>query len=288
MSKHSYGANSEMLLLLAWSSTLNLQEQLRKDQRERSWKYPQLKPWEQQWKPAFPEELLQEHITRALDCFQGDPIYGPVLEAMVRFRLTFIDFSLVAWAISLEELADASSALFFSDEPYYQSRRQEKDEIVDETDAFWRVAQAHIPLIDRLRRLSKAWHGDICQGACELRSFFGWYLDLARRSLQMPFFVHEFLRISLQKIDWHVIAAKVLEVALLGHAACCCAARTQEVLVGARAEYLGELFRQTGDEAIQLGQCLPEPELTQALLLAELCRETTRAMRQGLMDTSAC
>jgi hypothetical protein len=112
MSQHVYGANTEMLLLLAWLSTLDLQEQLRKDQRERSWKYQEYQPWEREWNPPFPQELLQERINTALDCFQKDPIYGPALETLVRFRLTSINYSLVAWSISLEKLADASSGLF--------------------------------------------------------------------------------------------------------------------------------------------------------------------------------
>jgi hypothetical protein len=144
--------------------------------------------------------------------------------------------------------------------------------------------QAHSPLIEQLQRLSKGWNVDVCRGASELRAFFCWYLDLVRWRIQMPFFVHEYLRISLQKIDWHAVALKVLGTSLPDVAACTCEARTQEIFADARIEYLGELFKQVGNEAAQLGRDLPEPERMQALLLSDLCRETTSAMRQSLAE----
>jgi hypothetical protein len=227
--------------------------------------------------------MIQEQVTQALHCFERDPIYGPALLALARDRLTYVDFSLVSWAIELQGLADPSAGLLFSDNPYYAERHQ-KSEAVDETDAFWRVACSHVPLADRLHRLSTTWQGNVCQGACELSMFFLWYLELIGRPLQMPFFLVEYVRKSLHQIDWHGIAASLLEVPRSARGNCHCTASAQETATGAIAEYLGELFKITGDEIMPLGQRLPEPERTQALLLGDLCRETTKAMRLFLRE----
>ncbi|GHP00622.1 hypothetical protein KSF_106690 [Reticulibacter mediterranei] len=279
--RYSHGANAEMLLLLAWLSTLKVQEQARQDREACPWKYPYQPPWSQDRLPVFPEHLVHGQVALARENLKRDPIYGPLFEALVRYRLTSIDFSLVAGALELEGLTDPTWALFFSDSSSPSKRRQDTT-FVDEADAFWQVASSHMPLADRLTRLSQTWHGDICRGAGELSIFFSWYLDLAARFLPLPFFLVELVRISLHRMDWHVIAAHVLEIPL--PVGCQCANRTQEVPVGARAEYLGELFKATGDETLSLGQQLPEPERTQALFLADLCRETTKAMRLVLLD----
>ena len=92
------------------------------------------------------------------------------------------------------------------------------------------------------------------------------------------------MRRGLHKIDWHVIAANLLDVPHAARGTCHCAARDQQTATGMVAEYLGELFKVTGDEIMPLGQRLPEPERTQALLLGDLCRETTKAMRLFLRE----
>lgn len=283
MAKHPYGANSETLLVLAWLSTLDLPALAHKDRAARPWKYPSYRPsWDKDQQPAFPEELVHEQIDGALECFKADPIYGPLFEALVRYRLTYLDDQRVAWAIELRELADPSSGLYFSDNPFYAKHHQ-PPQVADETTALLQLADSHIPLTDRLQRLSTTCNGDVCCGACELQAFFNWYLALSQRPLRMSFFLAELVRISLARIDWHRIAAHLLQVPAPAHEACHCAALAQEVHVGATAEYLGELLKATGDEIMVLGQQLPDPERTQSLLLADLCRETTRAMRLFLM-----
>ena len=125
MSKNPYGANPEMLLLLAWLSTLDLPELARKDRRDRLWKYPSHRAcFDPSQQPGFPECMIQEQVTQALHCFEPDPIYGPVFEAIARDRLTYIDFSLLSWAIELQDLADVHAALYVSNNPYYAERQQ--------------------------------------------------------------------------------------------------------------------------------------------------------------------
>ncbi len=97
----------------------------------------------------------------------------------------------------------------------------------------------------------------------------------------MPFFLAEFVRRSLRKVDWHRIAALLLE---LPQGECYCGQGILQDLTGVVVEYLGEAFRITGDESTVFGHQLPEPLRTHVLLLADLCRETTKVLRLSLLD----
>lgn len=210
MNKHPHGANPEMLLVLAWLSTQDLAAQWQKDQQARPWKYPpRAQPWQEQVLRGFPDELVHQQIANAFQYLYTDPLYGPVFEALVRYRLIFVDFDRVSWAIDLQNQTEAHCALYYANEPYY-SRAHQETEIVDEADAIFQAASSHAPLADRLRRLGEIWGGDVCLGARDLQAFFLWYSDHARRQLQAPFFVWELLTISLDNVDWHALAARVL------------------------------------------------------------------------------
>ena len=272
MSKHpswSCPVNTEVLLILAWFSALDVRALLLRKKREQSWK-----PFRQ-----LLDEALQASLDEALLCLQDDPIYGPAWLCLARYRISKVDLQRVSWAIALEELADPSNGVFFSDDPYQSpaSVGQQNGEPADETEAFGQAVAAHVPLAERLHRLSQTWQGDVCRGACELQTFFNWYLEIVQRPLRVPFFLHELLRASLARIDWHVIAAQVLQEP--SRPPCQCEARRRDEPLGARVEFLGELFRLVGDEIVLHSQELPEPQLTQALFLMDLCRETTKAMR---------
>jgi hypothetical protein len=266
--------DSNALLLLAWFSTRDVRALIERKKREQQWKHP----------PQLLEETLRASIDEALACFQDDPIYGPAFLHLARYRLAGVDLQSVAWAIDLEGLVDPSNGVFFSDDPYSSVDGRQKEGPADETEAFWQVVTAHVPLAERLQRLSQAWHGDVCRGTCELQAFFNWYLDIVQRPLRVPFFLHELLRASVARIDWHLIAAQILQVPSCR--VCQCEARRREEPRGARAEFLGELFRLVGDEIVQHSQNLPEPQRTLALFLLDLCRETTKSMR-SLTPTGA-
>ena len=266
---HSYPVGRETLLLLAWFSSFDLRALLKQKQKEQS------------WKPIsrLLDEVLRGCIEDALVCLQQDPIYGPVLLRLARHCIANVELQFVTWSIALEELADPSSALFYSDDPYRPAAAQEQsiDAAVNETEVFAQAAREQIPLAGRLRRLSQTWQGDVCRGACELHIFFSWYLQLVQRPLRAPFFLHEILQESLVRINWHVVASQALQVP--SPLECRCEMFELEGLQGAHVEFLGELFRLVGDEIVDHSGQLPEPQRTQVLLLMDLCRETTRAMR---------
>ncbi len=260
---------TDTLLILAWFSTLDLRALLQRKQHEQPWKNPS----------HLLEEVLHTCLDDALVCLRGDPIYGPVLLCLVRSCISRVDLQDSTWAISLEEQASPSHAVFFSDDPNLPAPAadQQKNGSANETEAFRQAMTEHIPLVERLCRLSQAWKGDVCRGACELRTFCFLYLDLIQRPLRVPFFLHELLRMSLSRVNWHCIAAQILQVP--DSTSCQCMARMQEEPLGAaKAEYLGELFRLVGDEIVQHSQGLPESQRTQVLFLMDMCRETTRAM----------
>ncbi len=269
MSNHpswSCPVDTDVLLLLAWFSTLDLRALLQRKKREQPWKvFRQLL-----------DEALQTALDEALACFRGDPIYGPALLSLARYRISRIDLQRASWAIALEELADPSNGVFFSDDPYHSPASAEKPQSgpVDETEALEQAIAAHVPLARRLHQLSLAWNRDVCCGACELRAFFFLYLDLVQWPLRVPFFLHELLRVSLARIDWHAIAAKVLQVP--PGQVCQCETSKQQEPLGAKAAYLAELFHVVSDEIGEHSRELPEPQRTQALFLLDLCRETTR------------
>src|SRR5437660_5349805 len=155
MATHTYGANQETLLTFAWLSTQDLATQWSNDQKARPWKYPpRAHSWEEQRLTVFPVELLHQRVTDALQCLCADSLYGSVFEALVRYRLVFVDFDRLAWSIELYEQTRASSGLYYATESYYAQPgdcggRRQTTEIVDEADAFWQAASSHAPLAER-------------------------------------------------------------------------------------------------------------------------------------------
>src|SRR5712692_3358658 len=267
MSKHpswSCPVDTDVLLLLAWFTTLDLRGLLQQKKREQPWK-----PFRQ-----LLDEALQTALDEALACFRGDPIFGPALLSLARYRIARIDMQRASWAIALEELADPSNGVFFSDDPYRSpvAAEKAKNGPVDETAAFWQAVAAYGPLAERLHQVSQTWSGDVCQGARELCAFFPLYLALVQRPLHLPFFLYELLRVSLERVNWHTIAAQVLQVP--PGQVCQCEVGKQEEPLGAKAAYLAELFGVVSDEIAEHSRNLPEPQRTQALFLLDLCRQT--------------
>lgn len=216
MNKHPHGANGETLLLFSWLCTQDLTTQWRNDQQARPWKYPvRAQPWQEQHLTVFPEELIHQHVTDALQGLHADPLYGPAFEALVRYRLVFVDIDRIAWSIELHEQTAAMCALYYATDPYYSqpgdyAGRHQTTELADEVDAFWQAASSHEPLVQRWKWLRETCGGDVCLAARYLQAFFLWYADHARRKLQAPFFVWELLTISLKKMDWHALASRIL------------------------------------------------------------------------------
>jgi hypothetical protein len=262
MPTRNYGVNRETLLVLAWCTTLDLRALLQQDQQARPYKYPQ--SCEQHWYPTYPEDILRAPINEALACFQDDP-YGPALQSLVEHRLTLVDMQEVARAISLDGLADSSHALFFSDSlPWVQE--------TDETQTFLQAVSKHASLQERLLQLSQIWSSNVCLGAQYLRTFFLGYTRMMLKHREAPFFVSELLSISLQQVDWHTIAAHILDIPV---PSCqCSSVPSQENAEVVNVQLLQELLTLSGDEIRRASRRLPDHLRSNALFLSGLCRDT--------------
>jgi hypothetical protein len=204
MPTHNYSTNPETLLMLAWCSTLNLRALVQKDRQARPHKYPG--PM-QDWLPVFPADVLKEQITKALACLQ-DALYGPVLQDLVSYRLLFVDMEDVAHTIGLRDLIRPSHGLFYSDNPFLDGQREKGP--ASETEVFLHAYSKDASLQERLLQLSQRWSGNVSQGALCLHAFFLAYTPVALLHHQAPFFVRELLKMSLERVNWHAIAAHVL------------------------------------------------------------------------------
>lgn len=198
--------DSGVLLLLAWFCTLDVRARLQRKKREQSWKMF----------PVLLEDLLQASLEEALSCLQADSTYGPAWLHLARYCIARVDLQRVTWAIALEELADPSNGVFFSDDPYRPAvpGGQQTSGPANETEAFLSAMKLHTPLAERLQGLSQKWEGDVCLGAFQLQTLLTWNLEIMQGRLRVPFFLLELLRTSLERIDWHTIAEQVLHVAL--------------------------------------------------------------------------
>ncbi|MBA2681074.1 MAG: hypothetical protein H0U76_22090 [Ktedonobacteraceae bacterium] len=273
MTIYTYRTRPETLLVLAWCSTLDLRALLEKDQQEHSWKYPHLQ-YRQDWRPAFPADLLHKPLAEAFSCFRNDP-YGPALRSLVDYRLLFVDIEHVAHTLSLKDLADPSHGLFYSDDPFdhYTIEKQLEKGPANETDAFWQAISQSVELQNRLHRLSETWQNRVCQGARALQTFFLSYLCLARPYQNAPFFVRELLLMSLERVNWHAIAANLL---LVEPPPCTCA-RLKKDDSAVQVVLFKELLRTFGDELRQVSERLPDPSRGTALRLSDSCERASIA-----------
>jgi hypothetical protein len=259
---HSYRVNSETLLLLAWCSTLDLCALLQRDQQACPWKYP--------CQDGFPEDLLYTLIDEAIGCLPGD-VYGPVLQLLVLYRLAQVDMQHVARAIALHELSGPSCALFFADDRCQSSRvrHQEKQMPLNETEAFWLASIRHVSLYEHLVQQSLQWQGNVCLGAHYLHIFFSQYSRMLVHHTNMPFFIAEWLSISLQHVDWHAIAARILGIAVTP-----CACVSQPVNASeVHSQLFQELLTLINGEIRQASRLLPDHLRANALFLSGLCAD---------------
>lgn len=269
---HCYGTNAETLLLLAWSSALDLHTLARQDRRERNWKYPTRQSQDERH-PAFPADVLKARIAEASACLLDD-LYGFVLLRLVDYRLLFVDVEQVADTLSLNELADPWHALFYADAPYHTGtveRRLAKGP-ANETVAFWQAASQHVPIQALLLHLSESWQDSVCRGADALQTFFLAYPRQVRTYQQAPFFVRELLCMSLKRVNWHTIAANVLQVE---PPSCTCKQEEEEDDCLVRIALFDELLGAFRKELREAGDRLPEPQRTTALFLHDLCRQAS-------------
>jgi hypothetical protein len=265
----------ETLHVLAWFSSLDLLAAFKLAQQKQSWRHPHY----------VLEQIVRVRLDEALVCVQGDPLFGPLLEQLVRYRIARLDLSNIAAAISFEEYVEPSFGLYFSDQPYSSSSVDEKSAVgpANETEVFSEGAKSNPCLASHLQQWAGSWTADVCCGARALQAFFAAYPRFSLSLLDAPSFVHELLQKGLANIEWHRVAAQVLDVEI---PVCQCPSPTPPSDPVAQTI----LFRQ----ALKLACCriedllpgLPEPQREQALFLADMCRHTTMTIGEKLPEKS--
>jgi len=256
---YTYPANTETFLVLSWLSQkpdlcAALKQRLKGHGRT----------------PDAPT-LLQSLLEEDWRPLGQDGDFGPLCAQLLRPRFNVVDLLVVSWAL------EGSCGLYFRADDIPEAHEAEADvELLQETRSLWEAITRDEPLFMRLEQLSDTWQGSVCYGAQALRSFFPAYTRLVLHHLDAPHFVRELLRTSLEKVDWYVVAAKLLGV---GIPPCLCSSWTRVDDPAVLVALVEELLTRAGDEIGRSGQLLPGQQRDMALFLSGLCRDRAKAMR---------
>lgn len=185
---HGFGTTPESLLYLAWASRLpGLPEELEQITYEKR------------------EQLLRNRLVDTLPpVFEQDALYGPLFERLFTYRLNQVEFLSVGWALRGYESVYLKKA---AEEP---SPADPENSLSGETALLWEAITADARLRARVERLGRAWNeATLRRGARLLRLNFTCRLPALLRQDECPFLVQEFLRMSLERVDWLALAARV-------------------------------------------------------------------------------
>jgi len=256
---YTYPANTETFLVLSWLSQKPHLCAALKQRLRGSGRIPDA--------PTLLQSLLEEDW-RPLG---QDGDFGPLCAQLLRPRFNVVDLLVVSWALK------GSCGVYFlpEDNPGAAHEAEADVEPLRETWSLWEAITRNEPLFRRLEQLSHMWQGRVCHGAQALRSFFPAYTRLVLHHLDAPHFVRELLRTSLEKVDWHVVAAKLLGV---GIPPCLCSSWTRVDDPAVLVALVEELLTRAGDEIGRSGQPLADQQRGMTLFLSGLCRDTAKAM----------
>jgi hypothetical protein len=107
MSKFTYAVDSLTIQVLAWISEQGMRERLQRQVQAQSWLANRYRHVSQAFRDCLEEALVS---------LVGDHVYGPVLLALARRRLTQANWGDgVAGAIEIDELATAGHGVFYAE-----------------------------------------------------------------------------------------------------------------------------------------------------------------------------
>ncbi|GCE32178.1 hypothetical protein KDA_76620 [Dictyobacter alpinus] len=194
MSIHGMSTNAETLLFLAWATRIDLRERMIKVHQER------------RSDAAAPERVLRGEIKYSQPpVFEEDSVYGPVYEALFNYRLDRVEYSLVDWALRGEHAVylKASDAAAPNDEDDYST---------PETGILWQSIAEDDRLMFRVKSIGRDWHETPDQVANALRLYFTFRTPLLMRTPESCFLFHEFISMSLERVNWVELASLVLDI----------------------------------------------------------------------------
>ncbi len=263
MSK-TFGVTTETFLVLAWAARQpGLRERL-------------IQVHQQSRKS---ELALRSSLTGAIPFVFEDPVYGPAYQGLLLHRLAQVDWGFACWALE----AYAGVHLKESDDPGTTGKgAQVSPQAGEETALLWQAITETDRLVERLRRQVRAVDGSVFRGAQLLRLHFLLHLPLLVRTNECPFFVHEMLIMSLERVNWRDLAARLLGVSFSGEQTPEDDAGSGEEDEALCAATLLELIAAAG---ANVGEYVLEPKLSRQMRdecaeLAEMCGATLRELRR--------
>lgn len=209
--------------------------------------------------PALLRSLLEEEYP-----IGATPVWGPVWMHLLHRRCAQVDLDSASWALN------GRYGVYFRADYSPQAEVGDEQETLD----LWEVVAQNAALFARLEQFSRTWPDNVCTCAAGLRTYFFSSVRLGLRYQDVPQFVPAFIVMSLERIDWHVLASRLLREAKT----CQCVSQPHQenpaVLVALFAELLGLV----GDEIRQVSRSLPGQQRSTALFLSGLCRDTASAL----------
>lgn len=198
---HSFGVNTETFLVIAWAARQpGLRKRLMRAHEEN----------------RSSELALRSSLTGAIPIVFEDVIYGLAYQRLFLHRLEQVDWSYADWALcsrwGVYLAQDDDSDAAGEDAPVGVPASEE-------TALLWEAISQNERLADRFGRLSRDWERKVSRGARLSRLHFLMHLPLLMQTTEPPFLVHELLVMSLERVNWHELAARLLGVPLLPHAA---------------------------------------------------------------------
>lgn len=190
---HRCAANTETLLFLSWiTSRQDLLDEVTHDERQNHMTMP---------------KLMRPFLNTALSPLMRDIAYGPVYHRLLAYRIHQINFGYVGKAIR------GLNALYFKkEEPSQHQEDQSTAFSTRETTLLWEALEDDERLLARIKRLSHQWLHEPRRGARILRAYFTLHAPLALRTSACPFILRELLLISLERVAWIEVAAKLIGV----------------------------------------------------------------------------
>lgn len=184
-----FAANRETLLFLAWVAGRSNIEDL-KTCHARG-KEPHV---------VLPAQLLYSMPP----VFELDS-YGPIYQALFLHRMAQVEWTFIDWAmrgfraVYLAEVASSGEA---------------SPEATEETDILWEAINQQEHARHALRRMKEVWREAPNDLAEHVRVHFETRMPLLMRSIESAFLVQEYLLMSLERVNWRCIAARLLDIPL--------------------------------------------------------------------------
>jgi hypothetical protein len=240
-----------------------------------------------QWSRVSGFAMLCDQVQRTLldtvlAYLDGDVVITPTLLALARCRLARMNIAALVRTL-IDDVPDTLSCLITVTAAEMPPMLKAPPSPGEETTAFCEALVGSRITHEYLTSMSQSWQGNSCLGAQNLRMFIGRRLELQQWARPLPLFLYAMLQSSLETLDWHRVAAAVMQVNPIS---CQCAARP-DTLLEARVAWLAELCWEV-QEVVSLERThLPEALRADLEAFEERCIELSELFDLLLKDGKA-